>query len=118
MPQMTKCWSCRRPGTSTCPWDASAGNTPTPGWTAIPTKILFQGKGYLRSYLVIDCPMFVPESRPLNLPTDNIPTSDEELWEYIQKGYSNSKISVMTGIDVVTVGKRREYLEEKMEGEA
>ena len=118
MAQMTKCWSCKRPGTSTCPWDASAGNTPTPGWTAIPTKIFFQGKGLVRSYLVIDCPLFDEDPRPLRSPSDNLPTSDEELLEYIQKGYSNSKISVMTGIDIWTVGKRREYLEEMMEGEA
>ena len=60
MPSGTKCWDCKRVGTGTCSWDRSRGNTPTPGWTAIPTTLLAVGKK-LRSYHVIDCPLFVPD---------------------------------------------------------
>lgn len=60
----TKCWFCKVPGTGGCPWDASKGSTPVPGWLAIPTTLRdLDGVYSIDSFHVIDCPMFVEDPR-------------------------------------------------------
>lgn len=110
----TKCWFCMRPGTRSCPWDDSKGSIPTPGWTAIPTPLLIQGKGIVTSYHVIDCPLFVEDKRTAE-PVKTKPTvmEDEELKAYLAKGFSDEKISGLVGLSVSTVRQRRQKMKRK-----
>lgn len=54
----TLCWRCKRPGTGTCSWDKSRGNVPVEGWTAKEAAHRGNNGEYLKTYHVIDCPLF------------------------------------------------------------
>ena len=58
----TLCWRCKRPGTGSCAWDKSKGNTPVDGWTAeeVPYMSWCRSRA-TTTFVVIDCPLFVPE---------------------------------------------------------
>ena len=54
----TLCWRCKRPGTRTCAWDDSKGNVPVEGWTAEEVPFRENDGSHIRTYHVIDCPLF------------------------------------------------------------
>lgn len=58
----TKCWTCSRAGEKSCCW--AARFCPVPGWTAEPTEVVSRdrktshGERRIRSYHVVDCPLY------------------------------------------------------------
>lgn len=110
----TKCWFCQRPGTRSRPWDDSKGNVPVPGWTAAETKLLIQGKGYVRTYHVIDCPLFAEDPR-MSVPQETKPTllSLDRMQNYMSRGYTNNEIARLTGLSVSTVKQKRKKIKER-----
>lgn len=54
----TLCWRCKRPGTGSCSWDASRGSVPVEGWTADEVPFRERDGSHIRTYHVIDCPLF------------------------------------------------------------
>lgn len=109
----TRCWFCRRPGTRSCPWDDSKGIVPVPGWKAIETKLLIQGKGHVKSYHIIDCPMFVEDQRMM-VPQGTKPTllSLDQMRAYTEQGYTNDKIARLTGLSLSSIKQKRRKLRE------
>lgn len=64
---MSICGECQRP-IGTCSWNREF--KPVPGWTATPTRILMyttmkgtSQPGYVDSYNVTDCPLYIPPKR-------------------------------------------------------
>lgn len=112
----TLCWHCRKVGKSLCPWDASRGTVPTPGWTAIPAELYIQGKTNVISYTVLDCPL-----KDIEDPEDrrgynsNAPTCvNLELFEQmVRDGYSIYQIARKLNISETTVSRRKKELKEK-----
>lgn len=68
MPPSTLCWKCKNTNAFDCPW-FSKKEEPVPGWKATPTILHLQrGKKKnellpVRSYIVHECPLFVPDRR-------------------------------------------------------
>lgn len=65
----TKCWDCAK-ACGHCPWSEYNRQRPVPGWTAIRRDVKMQGTcggklvtRMVESYLVLDCPLFVPDAR-------------------------------------------------------
>ena len=56
----TICWECQR-ATGNCSWSQSL--TPVEGWTANKTYIHNEQGGKMKSYKVIECPLFIPERK-------------------------------------------------------
>lgn len=110
----TKCWFCKRPGTRSCPWDDSKGNVPVPGWTAVETKLLIQGKGYVKTYHIIDCPMFDEDLR-MSAPQETKPTllSLDKMQAYMKHGYTNNEITRLTGLSVSAIKQKRRRIKER-----
>lgn len=67
----TLCWDCEK-ALGYCPW--SERFDPVPGWNATPTKIpLYDGNGgYMDSFLVHECPMFVPDCKGVKITSGQI----------------------------------------------
>ena len=57
----TLCWRCKRPGTRTCSWDDSKGETPVEGWTAEKVPYMNWTNNPSTTYHVTECPLFEPE---------------------------------------------------------
>ena len=60
----TLCWDCQR-ACGGCSWSQSF--TPVDGWEAQPTKIKCGRRGFISSYLVTACPLFIPDKAELTV---------------------------------------------------
>lgn len=106
----TKCWSCTRPGTSSCSWDARL--EPVEGWTAIPTQVRLSTNVFGKSYHVIDCPLHQevetagrdPEYTPSKL-------DDATLARWLAAGLTDLGIAKKFGLSRDTVAQRRQKLQ-------
>lgn len=63
----TLCWKCQnavpsRDGKRGCSWSRK-GNIPVEGWTAEPTEKIETGGRICRSFLVKNCPEFIPDKK-------------------------------------------------------
>lgn len=85
--KQTLCFSCQRPGTSTCAWDASRANTPVEGWTAEKTYHSLKGR-VSESYRVIDCPLYVKDE-----PRIDYSQIDFKIKWLVRKGLNNKQIA-------------------------
>lgn len=101
----TKCWFCKIPGTGGCPWDASKGSTPVPGWSAIPTTLRdLDGLYSIDSYHVVDCPMFVEDPRMDAWSVSQGSGVGLSVLEiYLELGYSDARIAELIGLPVDAV---------------
>lgn len=109
----TLCWTCTAPGTGRCSWDRSKGNIPVRGWKAIPTTVLMQGIGQVRSYCVLNCPLYEECSTAKNKrggPGKKTVLSDEVLERWLQLGFGDRVIAQRCGLSVSTVSQRRQRL--------
>lgn len=58
----TLCWSCER-AIGGCSWSKAKNPQPVKGWKAEPTKIRVSFGESIDSYLVGECPLYVPDKR-------------------------------------------------------
>jgi hypothetical protein len=100
--KQTKCLKCAKVGKSICSWDASRGEIPVEGWTAIPDQMLVPSKGYVQTYCVLDCPLF-EEDKPRQEET----LSDEQLQKWLKRGFSDAYIAGKCGLPLYIVRWRR-----------
>jgi hypothetical protein len=56
--KLSLCWSCERAGRASCEWFSDG--KPVEGWEAIPTTVLMGGGRRAQSFLIRQCPKFVP----------------------------------------------------------
>ena len=76
----TLCWTCQN-AVLGCSWSRSF--TPVKGWTAIPTKIKYVADDVSDSYLVTDCPEYIPDNKPSS--------AQEETKKLFNKKYKRCK---------------------------
>ena len=112
----TLCWRCKRPGTRTCSWDDSMGSVPVEGWTAEETPFRAKDGEYIKTYNVIDCPLFEPmedykERTKNSYGEDTEPKQKkkqnkwEEVEPFLRDGYSDLAIAIKFGLNLDSVRK-------------
>ena len=125
----TLCWRCKRPGTGTCSWDKSRGNVPVEGWTAQEAAHRGNNGEYLRTYHVIDCPLFeldqdyVKRMKRAYWETESGKRAErrkrrEEIENLIHYGWTDKAIALRFGLNPKTVnGYRCEWRKKQKEQE-
>ena len=120
MPYETKetlCWKCKRPGTRTCSWDSSCGNIPVDGWVATDAKHRASRGGYIKTYHVIECPMFILDEDYVERTKHAFELERrkqiEEIENLIHYGWTDKAISLRFGVSIDYVRKRRYKWREK-----
>ena len=63
----TLCWKCAN-ACGGCSWSNHWEHTPVSGWTATPTKLRLDNDKNGGSYIVFDCPEYVPDKLPTHAP--------------------------------------------------
>lgn len=123
----TLCWSCKRTGTSTCSWDESKGNIPVKGWTAKEERHrAYEGK-YIKTFHVIECPMFILDENYVQRMnsicgvhqsrqcSDERKKRTEEIENLIHYGWTNEAIALRFGLSVFTIKNKRSRWRKKQE---
>lgn len=110
MSRDTLCWSCARPGTSTCAWDCSKATEPVEGWEAEKRQIKIND-GVVETYCVISCPEFIP-GKGENAKQGNrmTPEHRNRMDNFILGGARTSFIAREIGVSEDSVRKRRRAL--------
>ena len=62
MNRETLCWRCGR-CTGFCPWSRWKNREPVDGWTAMRRDVEYPNEKPKESYIVLACPLFVPDGR-------------------------------------------------------
>lgn len=62
MNRETLCWKCGR-CTGFCPWSKWHDMQPVEGWTAMRRDVEYPNEKPKESYIVLACPLFVPDGR-------------------------------------------------------
>lgn len=56
----TKCWSCQN-ACGDCSWSNHWEHKPVEGWTAIPVQLRLNRGEYAETYIVKECPEYIPD---------------------------------------------------------
>ena len=109
----TLCWSCTRPGTSSCSWDAKL--EPVEGWTAIRTQVLLSTNVFGESYHVIHCPLYQEINTAGRDPQYTLSKLDDEtLAQCLAAGLTDFRIAEKYGMSRDTIAQRRQKLQRKL----
>ena len=124
----TLCWRCKRPGTRTCSWDDSKGETPVEGWTAEKVPYMNWTNNPSTTYHVIECPLFDPEENydyrarnSFGMAEDNREprkyVAREHVEYLIRLGWPNKAIAQMCNVQYGTVRQYRHKMKKQQERE-
>ena len=58
----TLCWKCEN-ACGDCSWSDHWEHRPVPGWKAVPTQMKLNNYRNGESFIVIECPEFVPKPK-------------------------------------------------------
>ena len=83
-----------------------------PGWEAIPTKLRDgYGEYSIDSFHVIECPLFQEDPAMTIESGGRQPRVEmDTIAVYLERGYSDSRISALTGLSLSTVSQKRQRL--------
>lgn len=105
----TLCWQCAK-ACGGCSW-SSLAHKPVTGWTAERRDIPVQNSSVpVESYVVHDCPEYVPDGREHDAPKQDVPPLPESMVEEMislreNAGLTYEKIAERLGISQQTVRK-------------
>lgn len=105
----TLCWQCAK-ACGGCSW-SSLAHKPVTGWTAERRDLYIQNSSVpVESYVVHDCPEYVPDGREHDAPKQDVPLLPESMVEEMislreNAGLTYEKIAERLGISQQTVRK-------------